>query len=105
MYLGLLSRKRLNYSNRRFREEAKELGHKIKVVDPADYEIALGRPSPVLFRDGKPERKLDVVIPRLGASITGYGLAVVSQFEAMGVPLLNDSSASIRDFPGSCRHQ
>ncbi len=93
MRIDVLARRRFNYSSKRFREEAKKLDLKLRVVDPADYEIVLGRQSPLLFKGSKPVRNLDVVIPRLGASITNYGLAVVAQFEMMGVPILNGSMA------------
>lgn len=95
MRIRILARSRSNYSNKRFKEEAKKLGYSIAVVDPLEYEIVLGRKSPLLFRKGKSNEKVDVVIPRMGASITNYALAVLSQFEMMGVPVANRSIAII----------
>ena len=93
MRIQILARNRFNYSNKRFREEAKELGIKLKIIDPAEYDLVLGRRSPMLFRNGKSAGNVDVVIPRMGASVTNYGLAVIAQFEMMGIPVLNDSNA------------
>lgn len=89
MLIHIFARKRFSYSNRRFREEAKRLEFTLKVIDPSEYEIVLGRQSPLLFRHGKSVTKVGSVIPRMGASITNYALAVLSQFEMMGVPIVN----------------
>ena len=93
MKVLILARNRFNYSNKRFRQEAKEMGLNLRVVDPSEYDIVLGRKSPMLFRNGKNASDVRVVIPRMGASITNYALAVVNQFEAIGVPVLNGSQA------------
>jgi ribosomal protein S6--L-glutamate ligase len=91
--IRILARHRFNYSNRRFREEAKKLGHKLAVIDPAEFAIVLGRRTPLLYRNGKPFKSADVVVGRLGASITNYALAVLSQFEKMNVPVVNGPGA------------
>lgn len=96
MRLQILARNKSNYSMTRFREEVRKLGHKMIVTDPNDFEIVVGRRSPTLFLDGLPYTGCDVVIPRLGASITNYGLAVVSQFEMMGTSVINPVSGIIR---------
>jgi len=74
------------------------MGHAIRAVDPLDCYLHLGRRSPsIYFRDAMhPLRNYDVVIPRIGASITEYGLAVVNQFDMMGVPLINNSQPIAR---------
>jgi ribosomal protein S6--L-glutamate ligase len=56
----------------------------------------MGRRSPLLFRNGKSFGNIGVVIPRLGASITHYGLAVVTQLENMGVPVVNSAMSILR---------
>lgn len=89
MKLTILARSRFNYSNKRFREEAKKLKCNLQIIDPLDFEIILGKKSPKLHRNGKIFGKTDIVIPRLGASISNYALAVLTQFEMMGVPILN----------------
>ncbi len=96
MRIHIFARKRFNYSNRRFRDEAKHLGFQLKVIDPAEYEMVLGRQSPLLFRNSKPIKDVNVVVPRMGASITNYALAVLSQFEMMNVPILNRPSNILR---------
>jgi ribosomal protein S6--L-glutamate ligase len=79
-------------------ETIREMGHEARVVDPLDCYLHLGRKAPsVYYRDGKhPIRHYDVIIPRIGASITEYGLAVVNQFDMMGVPLINNSQPIAR---------
>lgn len=90
MKMVVLARSRYNYSNERFREESKKLGLDLRVVDPLEYEIVLGRKSPLLYRKGKVEKDVEVVLPRTGASVTNYALAVIAQFEMMGVPMVNN---------------
>ncbi|MCI5071961.1 RimK family alpha-L-glutamate ligase [bacterium] len=89
----VLSRNKFNYSNKRFHEEAKKLDIKLQVCDPAEFDMVLGKQSPNIIRQGRNFHPVDCVIPRLGASITNYGLSVVSQFEMMQVPVLNSYSA------------
>ena len=96
MKIRILARRRNNYSNRRFSEEAQKLGHQVELVNPHDYEIVLTENAPTLFRKGQAFSAPDVMMPRLGASITNHGLAVVSQFEAMGVPVINKTHAIVR---------
>ncbi|MEZ4818596.1 MAG: RimK family alpha-L-glutamate ligase [Bdellovibrionota bacterium] len=89
----ILSRNRLNYSNRRFRQEAKDVGVNLSVTDPAECEMFLSPNSPMLMKNGKGIEPADVVMPRIGASINDYALAVITQFEMMGVPVINTSNA------------
>lgn len=89
----VLSRNKFNYSNKRLHDEAKKMDIKLQVCDPAEFDMVLGKQSPSIIRLGKPFPKVDCVIPRLGASITNYGLSVVSQFEMMQVPVLNTYSS------------
>ena len=98
MKILILSRKRSLYSTRRLLETAREMGHTPRAVDPLDCWLHLGRKAPsVYYREGRhPLREVDVVIPRIGASITEYGLAVVNQFDMMGVPLINNSQPIAR---------
>lgn len=93
MNIGILSRNRHLYSTRRLVEAAEQRGHKVRVVDTLKcyMNIASHRPS-VRYRGEELER-FDAVIPRIGASITFYGMAVLRQFEMMGVYPLNESVA------------
>jgi ribosomal protein S6--L-glutamate ligase len=87
----ILSRNRKLYSTRRLVEAAKALGHAPRVLDTLRCNMVLGRDRPQLLYRGEEILATDVhvVIPRIGASITGYGLSVVNQLDMMGVPVLN----------------
>jgi ribosomal protein S6--L-glutamate ligase len=91
--IGILSRRRSLYSTRRLVESAARLGHRTIVLDPLRCHLALSRGEPTVFYRGLEGRlpEIDVVLPRIGASITNHGLAVVNQFDMMGVPLVNNS--------------
>jgi ribosomal protein S6--L-glutamate ligase len=87
----ILSRNRKLYSTRRLVEAARALGHAPRVLDTLRCNMVLGRDRPQLLYRGEEILATDVhvVIPRIGASITGYGLSVVNQLDMMGVPVLN----------------
>jgi ribosomal protein S6--L-glutamate ligase len=89
----ILSRKRSLYSTRRLVEAIKQRGHRPLVLDTLRCTMVLAPGQPRMLYRGVDVKGVDVVIPRIGASITGYGLAVVKHFELMGVPVLNGSSA------------
>jgi ribosomal protein S6--L-glutamate ligase len=88
--LAILSRNRRLYSTRRLVEAARALGHRATVLDTLRCDMVLARDRPrILYRGAELHaERLHCVIPRIGASITGYGLAVVNQFDLMGVPVL-----------------
>jgi len=89
--IAILSRKRTLYSTRRLVQAAKQQGHQAQVIDTLKCTLVLEPPQTIVLYKGEPVGDMDVVIPRIGASITGYGLAVVNQFDMMGVPVLNNS--------------
>lgn len=95
MKIGILSRKMSLYSTRRLLEAARARGHDVRVVDYARcyINIASRRPSVWL---GQEELDFDAIIPRIGASYTFYGAAVVRQFEMRGVYPVNSSQAISR---------
>jgi ribosomal protein S6--L-glutamate ligase len=64
-------------------EEIKAAGHEVKVIDPLKCDIKLEKQKPTVFYKGVRLEKPDAIIPRIGASITFYGTAIVRQFEAM----------------------
>jgi ribosomal protein S6--L-glutamate ligase len=86
--VAVLSRNRKLYSTRRLVEATRAHGHRALVLDTLHCNMVLARQEARLFYRGEPVPPLDVVIPRIGASITGYGLAVVNQLDMMGVPVL-----------------
>ena len=94
--LVVLSRKRSLYSTRRLVEAAKALGHPVKVLDTLRCDLVLESGRPRVLYEGKELPPPGVVIPRIGASVTRYGLAVVNQFEMMGVPVLNKAPTIAR---------
>lgn len=99
MKLAILSRSPRCYSTRRLREAATVRGHAVRVLDTLRFSIRLEPESPELLFRGRLLGPCDAVVPRIGASITYFGTAVVRQFEQMGVFCLNSASgiASSRD--------
>ncbi|QDU59027.1 RimK family alpha-L-glutamate ligase [Aeoliella mucimassa] len=94
MKLGILSRNRHCYSTRRLREAAEQRGHKVRVLDTLKFAIDLEQGEPDLYYHQKQLSHYDAVLPRIGASITYFGTAVVRQFEQMDV-FCGNSSAGI----------
>jgi ribosomal protein S6--L-glutamate ligase len=110
MRLAILSRQSELYSPRALVEAAEARGHDVQVMDTLLFDIRISRRKPELFYEGRLVQDVDAVIPRIGASITFYGLAVVRQFEMMGVYCLNESQAiarsrdKLRSLQLLCRH-
>lgn len=88
--IAVLSRED-NYSTRRLVEEGEARGHTVEVIDTTRCYIALNALAPEVHYDGKRLPRYDAVIPRIGASITGYGSAVIRQFETIGTYCINGS--------------
>jgi ribosomal protein S6--L-glutamate ligase len=85
VHLAILSRAPQAYSTRRLVQAAEERGHSVKVLNTLRLAIDLAGDEPDMLYKGKPLEDFDAVIPRIGASITFFGLAVVRQFEQMDV--------------------
>lgn len=85
MKLAILSRAPRAYSTQRLRTAAIERGHTVRVLDTLRFAIDLSRAEPDLQYRGKQLSDYDAVLPRVGASITYFGMAVVRQFEQMDV--------------------
>jgi ribosomal protein S6--L-glutamate ligase len=96
MRLLVLSRNATLYSTRRLVLAARARGHQVSVADPLDFRIVISRGRPSLYLGDRQAPHADLVLPRIGASITNYGLAVVRQFDLMGVPVLNTALAIAR---------
>jgi ribosomal protein S6--L-glutamate ligase len=96
MHIAILSRKPSLYSTRRLREAAQERGHDVRVIDYLRCYMDVTSNHPTIFYANKDLRPVDAVIPRIGASNTFYGCAVVRQFEVMGVFAANGSQAIAR---------
>jgi len=93
MKIAILSRSPKAYSTRRLKEAGLKRGHQVKVLNTLRFSISVEEDAPELFFRGKKLSTYDGVIPRIGASITLYGTAVVRQFEQMGVFVLNTSQS------------
>jgi ribosomal protein S6--L-glutamate ligase len=89
----MLARNPNLYSHRRICEAAKARGHDIQVVNTLRCYMNITSQRPELHYNGRALEGFDAVIPRIGASVTYYGLAVLRQFEMMGVWPLNESVA------------
>ncbi|MFN0063781.1 MAG: RimK family alpha-L-glutamate ligase [Myxococcaceae bacterium] len=89
--IAILSRKRSLYSTTKLVEAIRARGHRALVLDTLRCNMVLGPTNPRMLYRGVELSGLHAVIPRIGASITTYGLAVVNQFDMMGVPVLNNS--------------
>jgi ribosomal protein S6--L-glutamate ligase len=96
MKIALLSRNPNLYSSRRLIEAAKERGHEVQVIDVLRAYMNITSHKPSIHYKGEELDGFDVVIPRIGASVTFYGAAVLRQFEMMGVFPLNESVAITR---------
>lgn len=92
MKLAILSASLSCYSTRRLREAADQRGHTVKVLNTNKFAIDLEEGDPDLYFRQKRLSHYDAVLPRIGASITYYGTAVVRQFEQMDVYCANTSS-------------
>ena len=96
MKLAILSRNSRLYSTVRLVEAARARGHRVRVLDPLRCYMRIAAGSFEMHYKGRVLRGIDAVIPRIGASITFYGTAVVRQFEMMGVHTPNGSDAILR---------
>jgi len=85
MKIAILSRNPNLYSTKRLVEAAEKKGHEIIIVDHLKCIIELEKKSPRIFYKGVYLDDIDAIIPRIGASVTFYGTAVVRQFEMMNV--------------------
>lgn len=93
MKLAILSCSPKSYSTRRLREAAEQRGHDVKVLNTLKFAIDLEQGVPDLYFRQKRLSDYDAVLPRIGASITYYGTAVVRQFEQMDVFCANSSGS------------
>jgi ribosomal protein S6--L-glutamate ligase len=110
MKIAIISQGPRLYSTRRIREAAEARGHKVRVLDPLRFSLDVERKNPHVYYNEKKVENFDAIIPRIGASITFFGTAVVRQYEQMGVFCLNTSSAittsrdKLRAFQILCTH-
>lgn len=96
MKIAILSLRPDLYSTRRLAEAARARGHEVMIVNTLRCYMNVTSDNPSVHQMGQALPKFDAVIPRIGASITFYGAAVVRQFETLGVYCLNSSISITR---------
>jgi ribosomal protein S6--L-glutamate ligase len=96
MKIAILSRNVRLYSTRRLVEAAQARGHEVVVLDHLKCDLVIEAGQPSILYKGMPLSGFDAVIPRIGASVTFYGTAVVRQFEMMKVKSAVDSQSIVR---------
>lgn len=102
--IAVLSREN-NYSTRRLVEEGETHNHVVEVIDTTRCYMAINALAPEVHYDGKRLPRYDAVIPRIGASITPYGAAVVRQFETIGTYCVNGSEGILASRDKLFAHQ
>lgn len=96
MKIVILSRNTSLYSTKRLVEAAQQRGHETKVIDHLKCDLLIEQGEPSIYYHGERIDGIDAVIPRIGASVTFYGTAVVRQFEMMKVFSAIESQAIVR---------
>lgn len=96
MNIAILSRDPKLYSTRRLKQAGEERGHKVEIIDHMKCVLFIEKKNPMVLYHGKKLDYFDAIIPRIGASVTFYGAAVVRQFEMMKVFTAVESQALIR---------
>lgn len=96
MNIGILSRNPNLYSTKRLVEAAEQRGHTARIIDHLKCDLIIEQHTPSILYMGEKITDVDAVIPRIGASVTFYGTAVVRQFEMMNVFSAVESQAIVR---------
>jgi ribosomal protein S6--L-glutamate ligase len=96
MNIAILSRDQRLYSTRRLKEAGEKRGHKVEIINHMKCVLLIEKKNPMVWYGDKRLDHFDAIIPRIGASVTFYGAAVVRQFEMMKVFSAIESQALIR---------
>ncbi len=96
MNIIILSRNPHLYSTQRLVEAARQRKHHCEVIDPLKCDIIIEKKNPAILYKGRLLENIDAIIPRIGASVTFYGTALVRQFEMMKVFSVVESQALVR---------
>ena len=94
--IAVLSRNKTLYSTKRLVEAIEKRGHQAVILDHLKCDIVIEQDKPTIIYNGEILNDISAVIPRIGASVTFYGAAVVRQFEMMNVPTAVESQALVR---------
>ncbi|MGK5090001.1 RimK family alpha-L-glutamate ligase [Bdellovibrionota bacterium FG-2] len=93
MRLAILSRNKNLHSIRRLLEEARRMHVECSIIDPLECQLVVNGKKSGIYVGPNPLPRFDAILPRIGTSITDYGLAVVKQFEALGMYTVNGSAS------------
>lgn len=96
MKIAILSRSPQIYSTRRLVEAAEKAGHEVVIIDHTKCHLIMEKGKPGIRVNGVAITDVDVIVPRIGASVTTYGSAVIRHFDLMGVASILTSTALIR---------
>jgi ribosomal protein S6--L-glutamate ligase len=96
MNIAILSRDPKLYSTKRLVEAGEKRGHNVRVLDHLKCNLVIEKKNPKIIYNGEELKDFQAVIPRIGASVTFYGTAVVRQFEMMNVFTAVESQALVR---------
>lgn len=96
MKIAILSRGPELYSTKRLVEAGEKMGHEMLVIDSTKCHLMMEKANPGVKYKGELLTDIDIVIPRIGASVTTFGAAVIRHFDLMGVPSILTSTALIR---------
>jgi ribosomal protein S6--L-glutamate ligase len=96
MKIAILSRNPKLYSTRRLLQEIQNAGHEAIILDHSLCDLIIEQEGPSIIFKGQKVDNVDAIIPRIGASVTFYGTAVVRQFELMGAFSVVNSQAIVR---------
>lgn len=96
MNIAILSKGSSNYSTQRLKEEALSRGHKVRIINYSKCYITAERGNPAVHYRGSEVKDVDVIIPRISASLTKYGSSIIRQFEMQNIPTTASSIATVR---------
>ncbi len=94
--IAILSRNKTLYSTKRLIQSIESRGYQPLVLDHLKCDIVIEQDKPSIYYNGMSLKNIGAVIPRIGASVTFYGAAVVRQFEMMDIPVVVESQALVR---------
>ncbi len=93
MHFCILSGSQNHYSTKRLITQAEHQGHQVSVIDPTRCYVDISANHPTVHYQETPLPHFDVIIPRVSSSITFYGVAILRQFESLGIFTLNSATA------------
>lgn len=96
MRIGIISKGSRIYSTKRIRDTARKRGHQVLVFNPLKCQLNLMSYQHSIYYSGRKVNPPDVIIPRIGTTLTNYGISVVRHFEILGSRVINDADSISR---------